>query len=203
MSEVFSSTTKIRSRWVFPSPFNLNISTVSCITETEGIQRKKAALDPLVSRWSVSFEFSFCGGKTRFTCAIAANKRAKSRNFKIKKLNLFTFNFLAIYFMNRGKSSYMNLSSRRVNNTFRKIIDCFWKNHCRESPCQTSLVVFSKVYMRFFFLRALYLTGVRLRQILVKTIFQNLFGSLLNHLHHYVNGIFPWSISLSFASPLF
>ena len=28
----------------------------------------------------------------------------------------------------------------------------FWRNHCRDSPCQTSSVVFSKVYMRFFFL---------------------------------------------------
>ena len=46
----------------------------------------------------------------------------------------------------------MNPSSTRVNNTFRKIIDLIWRNHCRDSPCQTSLVVFSKVYMRFFFL---------------------------------------------------
>ena len=34
----------------------------NCTTETEGIQLEKAALNPLVSRWSVSFEFSFCGG---------------------------------------------------------------------------------------------------------------------------------------------
>ena len=44
----------------------------------------QAALSPLVSRWSVQFEFSFCEGKTRFTHAIAANKRANSHNFKIK-----------------------------------------------------------------------------------------------------------------------
>ena len=48
----------------------------------------KAALNPRVFRWSVPFEFSFCGGKTRFTHAIAANKRANSHNFKIKNLNL-------------------------------------------------------------------------------------------------------------------
>ena len=78
-----------------------------------------------MSRWSVSFQFSFCGGMTRFTHAIAANKRANSHNFKIKKIDLLTITFLAVYLMNRGKSSYMNLSSMRVNNAFRKIIDCF------------------------------------------------------------------------------
>ena len=51
----------------------------------------------LVSRWSVSFEFSFCGGKTRSTHAFAANKRANSHNLKIKKLNLITITFLAVY----------------------------------------------------------------------------------------------------------
>ena len=80
---------------------------------------RKAALNLLVSRWSVSFELSFCGGKTRFTHAIAANKRANSHNFKIKNLNLLTITVLAVYLMNRGKSSYMNESSMRVNNTFR------------------------------------------------------------------------------------
>ena len=115
----FSSTINIRSRWVFPSPFNLDICTVNCTTETEGIQWEKAALNPLVSRWSLSFKFSFCEGKTRFTHAIASNKRANSHNFKIKNLNLLTITFLAVYLMNRGKSSYMNESSMRVNNTFR------------------------------------------------------------------------------------
>ena len=38
---------------------------------------------------------------------------------KQKKLNLLTITFLAVYLMNRGKSSYMNESSMRVNNTFR------------------------------------------------------------------------------------
>ena len=80
-----SSTTNRRSRWVFPSPFSLKICTVNCTTETEGIFWEKAALNPLVSRWSVPFEFSFCEGKTRLIHAIAANKRANSHNFKIKK----------------------------------------------------------------------------------------------------------------------
>ena len=114
-----SYTTNIHSRWVFPSPFNLNICTVNCTTETEGIFREKAALNPLVSRWHVPFEFSFCEAKTRFTHAIAANKQANSHNFKIKKTNLLTITFLAVYLMNRGTSSYMNKSSMRVNNTFR------------------------------------------------------------------------------------
>ena len=144
----------MRSWWVFPSPFNLDICTVNWTTETEGIQWEKAALNPLVSRWSVSFEFSFCGRKTRFTHAIAANKRANSHNFKIKKLNLLTITFLAVYLMNRGKSSYMNESSMRVNNTFRYIIDCFWRKHCRDSPCQTSSFVF-QMFLPFCFTDAL------------------------------------------------
>ena len=114
-----SSTTNKRSRWVFRSPFNLNISSVNCTTETEGIYWEKAALNPLVSRWSVQFEFSFCRRKTRFTNAIAANKRANSHNFKLKNLNLLTITFLAVSLMKRGKSSNMNESSIRVNNTFR------------------------------------------------------------------------------------
>ena len=104
----FSSTVNIRSRWVFQIPFNLDIWTINCTTETEGIYWEKAALNPLVSRWSVPFEFSFCEGKTRFTHAIAANKRANSHNFKIKNLNLLTITFLAVSLMNRGKSLFMN-----------------------------------------------------------------------------------------------
>ena len=38
---------------------------------------------------------------------------------KKKNLNLLTITFLAVYLMNKGKSSYMNESSMRVNNTFR------------------------------------------------------------------------------------
>ena len=73
----------------------------------------------------------------------------------------------------------------RVNNTFRKIIDCFWRKHCRNSPFQTSSVDFLKVYLRFFFsIRALQLTYVRLWQMLIKIMFQFV-GSLLHHLHSY------------------
>ena len=53
--------------------------------------------------------------------------------------------------MKRSKSSYMKESSMRVNNTFRFITECFWKNHCRDSLCQTSSVVF-QIFLRFFFL---------------------------------------------------
>ena len=91
-------------------------------------------MNPPVFRWSLPFEFSFCGGKTRFTHAIAANKRANSHNFKIKKLNLLIITFLAVYLMNRGKSSYMNESSMRVKNTFRwiiaKLVPLFFKCSC-------------------------------------------------------------------------
>ena len=69
-----------------------HICTVNCTTDTERIFWEKAALNPLVSRWSVPFEFSFCEGKTRLTHAIAANKRANSHNFKIKKIE-FTQNY--------------------------------------------------------------------------------------------------------------
>ena len=112
-----------------------------------------------------------------------------SHNFKIKKkLNFLTITFLTIYLLNRGKSSYIYQSSMRVNNTFRKIIDCYGERHCCDSPCQNSPVVFFKsVVALFFFLSALLLTGVRLLQILVKVMFQSFFGSLLSHLYHYAN----------------
>ena len=139
----------MRSWWVFPSPFNLDICTVNWTTETERFQWEKAALNPLVSRWSVSVEFSFCRGKTRLTTP--ANKRANSQNFKIKNLNLLTINFLAVYLMNRGKSSYVNQSSMRVNNTFpfdywlflKKTLS--WQSLPNQFRC-----CFSKVSTRFF-----------------------------------------------------
>ena len=43
-----------------------------------------------MSRWSVSSQFSFCGGKTRFSHAIATNKGANCHNFKTKSWNLLT-----------------------------------------------------------------------------------------------------------------
>ena len=112
---------------------------------------RKGRIKSLVSRWSVPFEFTFCRGKTRFTHATAANKRANSHNFKTKNLNLLTITFLTVYLMNRGKSWYMNESSMRVNNTFRWITECFWREYCRQSPCQTSSVVF-QMFLHFFFL---------------------------------------------------
>ena len=143
------------SRWVFSDPFNLDIRIVNCTTENERIWWKKAALNPHVFRWSVPFKLSFCGGKTRFTHPIAANKWANSHNFKIKKWNSLTITFLAVYLMNRVKPSYMNESSMRANNTFCKIIDCFWRKHCRDSPSQTSSVVFQMFLRSFFLTRSL------------------------------------------------
>ena len=81
---VLSQSFQVRLIWTFV-PQN-------CTTETEGIYWEKAALNPLESRWSVPFEFSFCEGKTRFAHALAANKRANSHNFKIKKIE-FTHNY--------------------------------------------------------------------------------------------------------------
>ena len=40
------------------------------------------------------------------------------KNF-VKLKNLLTITFLTVYLMNRGKSTYINRSSMRVNNTFR------------------------------------------------------------------------------------
>ena len=112
-----SSRTNVCARWVFPSPFNLNICTVNCSTETEEIFWGKAALNLLVSRWSVPFEFSFCEGKTRFTHAIAANKRANSHNFKIKKLSLITITFLAVYLMN-SVTAALRVTLRDMTETY-------------------------------------------------------------------------------------
>ena len=147
-------TINICSWWVFPSPFNLDIWSINWATETEGIYWEKAVWNPLVSWCNVPFEFSLCGGKIRFTHAVAANKQANSHNFKIKNLNLLTITFLATYLMNRDKSLYVIELSMRVNNTFHQIIDCFLRKHCHDRPCQTSSVVF-QIFLRFFFLHAL------------------------------------------------
>ena len=115
---------------------------------TEGIQWNKAALSLLVSRWSVSFEFTFCGGKTRFTHAMAANKPANSHNFKIKNLNLLTITFLAVYIMNRGKSS-LNLA--KFGKKLVESITCrvygelqswFWTVLCRSEYVRGSAEMF-------------------------------------------------------------
>ena len=47
-------------------------------------------------------------------------------------------------------------------------------------------LIFQQCTCAFFSLR-IKSTGVRLREILVNIMFQSLFGSLLNHLHHYTN----------------
>ena len=60
------------------------LCTVNFATENEWIQWWKAALNPLVSIWSVSFEFSFCGGNTRFTYvfAVSTSKLSQLQNKK-------------------------------------------------------------------------------------------------------------------------
>ena len=78
---------------------------------------RKGRINPFVSRWSVSFEFGFCRGKTRFTHVIAANcKRANSHNFKIKNLN---FNGLGQHFQDLGHSfSPYGPPSRQITSMF-------------------------------------------------------------------------------------
>ena len=98
MSEVLSSSTETLSVGLSKSVQFRHL----------GIQWEKAALNPLVSNWSVPFKFCFFGEKTRFTRAIAVNKQANFHNFKIKNLNLLTITFPAIYLLNRSKSLYIN-----------------------------------------------------------------------------------------------
>ena len=140
-----------------------------------------------MSRWSISSEFSFCKGKTRFSRAIAANKRANSHNFKTKNLNLLTITFLADYLMNKGKSSYINLSSMRVNNTSVRSLTVFEE--------KIVVIVLAKVVLLFSKnLHALFSFPTRSLidrcQIVTDTClitFQSLFGSLLNHFYLYAN----------------
>ena len=144
-----------RFRWVFPGPFSLGNCTVNCTIQTEGILRGKAAFNSLMSCRSVSFEFSFWEGKTRFTHADAVNKRANSHNFKIKK------------------------------NTFRKIIDCFLRKYCRGSPRQSSFAFFSKSVLAhfFFFWRAL-IDRCRIATDTCKNNVSKFVGGLLNQLYY-------------------
>ena len=48
-------------------------------------------------------------------------------------------------------------------------------------------LIFQQCTCAFFFSLRIKSTGVRLREILVNIMFQSLFGSLLNYLHHYTN----------------
>ena len=91
--------------------------------------------------------------------------------------------------MNRGKSSYVNQSSMRVNNLPVRSLTVFEENI-------VVTVLLSKVYMRFFFTRSLncrcqIMTNTR------KMMFQSLSGNLFNHLYHYMKmKMFRWSLSL-------
>ena len=53
--------------------------------------RKGRIKSPCLVRVYLLNLLSFCEGKTRFTHAIVANKRANSHNFKVKKFE-FTYN---------------------------------------------------------------------------------------------------------------
>ena len=77
-------------------------STVNCTTETEGIQWEKAALNPLVSRWSVSFEFSFMEERPDLHTPLHQTNKQTLTTSK------YEITPVAVYLMNRGKSSHMN-----------------------------------------------------------------------------------------------
>ena len=74
-----------------------------------------------------------------------------------------------------------------ANDTFRKIIDCSWRKHCRDSPCQTSSVVFLKSVLAFFFLTRSLIQRCQIVTETCKNNFSKFVGSLLNHLYHYGN----------------
>ena len=127
--------------------------------------------------WSVSFKFSFCGGKTRFTLSIAADKRASSHNFRMKSFNLLAINFLAIYLLSRGKSLYIiNRRWERIIISARSFTD-FQEKIVVTVLTTTSSVVFSKVHMCFF-----PWVGSSVRHSVPKFV-----GSLLNHLYRCAN----------------
>ena len=82
--------------WVFPSPFSLDICIVNCTKKTEGIQWKKAALN-LMFCSSVSFEFSFCGGKDLHTPLQQTNSQLQNKKFE------FTHNYFPRCFFNEQR----------------------------------------------------------------------------------------------------
>ena len=140
----------------------MDICTVNFTTENEGIQREKAAL-----------KFHFWQ-KTRFTHAIAPSKRANSLNLETD-LNLLTITFHLP--TEQSYTSFINswwkwviLSVRSLTVLKKKFP---WQTlnlslFAKPVPLMLLLFSFFKTCMHFCFLHALYFTGVRLWQILVK-----------------------------------
>ena len=137
-----------------------------------------------MSHCSVSFEFCFYVGKTRFAHAIAGNKWANSHNFKTKKLNLLTITFLSIYWMNRGKFSYIN-ESLMIENIILlvRLLTVFEENIVMTVLAKLVSLFFKSVHVFFFLTRSL----IDKCQFLTDKMFQRLFGSLLNHLYNFAN----------------
>ena len=143
----------------------MDICTVNFTTENEGIQREKAAL-----------KFHFWQ-KTRFTHAIAPNKRANSHNLETD-LNLLTITFHLLteqsytsFINSRRKSVILSVRSLTVFKEKIPVTDIELKFVCQTSAFDVVVVVFFfKTCMRFCFLHALYFTGVRLWQIPVKNV---------------------------------
>ena len=157
--------------------------TVNCATETQWVQWWKAALNPLVSIWSVSFEFSFCGGNTRFTYvfAVSTSKLSQLQNKK---------NWIYLQYLSLPFTYWTEVNLRTfINRRWEWIILSVRSLTVMEKDTVAKLVplFFQKCSCAFFFLSTLLLTRIRLLQILVKVMFQSLFGSLLSHLYHYAN----------------
>ena len=141
-------------RWVFPSPFSSVSFTVNCTTENEGTQWEKAALNPFVSSWSVSFEFSSLWRKDQiytYHCGKQTSKFSQLQN-GLKNLNLLTITLLAIYLLNNGKSS--TLINRRWDLIIISVRSLTVFEGKIFATALTKLVplFFSKLYLRFSWL---------------------------------------------------
>ena len=115
--------------------------------------RKGRIKSPCVSLECI-IRIEFCGGKTRFSHAIAANKRANSHNFKTKNLNLLTITFLADYLMNRGKSSYMNNRLWKWIILSVRSLTVFEENIAVTVLAKLASLFFKNVHALFLFLRS-------------------------------------------------
>ena len=186
-SEGFSSTTKTLSVGLSRSVQFGQLYTANCATETEWIQWWKAALNFLVSYWSVSFEFSFCGGNTRFTYvfAVSTSKLSQLQN----KKNWIYLQYLSLPFTYWTEVNLRTFINRRWEWIILSVrsLTVVEKNTVVTVLAKLVPLFFQKCTCVFFFLRAPLLTDVRLLQILVKIMFQSLFRSLLSHLYHYAS----------------
>ena len=81
----------------------MDVCTVNWTTETEGIQREKAALNPLVSRWCVFSNLVFVEGRPDLHRPLQQTNEQTLTIQNKKNLNLLTITFLAVYLKNEQR----------------------------------------------------------------------------------------------------